>query len=126
MPQLLSKTLKKKSIQSSCVHKLSVNTFIYHKFNVILCIVLCLAESQTQNYKNQFMLFWKEWKRGESRIKEIMTERRELGEGWGRNKRRKGRKKKKKREGETLFQAVKMNLHISFFFGEHLHKSLRD
>ena len=63
------------------------------------------------------MLFWKEWKRGESRIKEIMTERRELGEGWGRNKRRKGRKKKKKkREGETLFQAVKMNLHISFFF----------
>ena len=41
------------------------------------------------------MLFWKEWKRGESRIKEIMTERRELGEGWGRNKRRKGREKKK-------------------------------
>ena len=26
------------------------------------------------------------------------------------------RKEKKKREGETLFQAVKMNLHISFFF----------
>ena len=60
------------------------------------------------------MLFWKEWKRGESRIKEIMTERRELGEVWVRNKRRKGRKKKQT-EGETLFQAVKMNLHISLF-----------
>ena len=49
------------------------------------------------------MLFWKEWKRGESRIKEIMTERRELGEGWGRNKRRKGRKKKKKKGRRNTF-----------------------
>ena len=74
---------------------------------MILCIVLCLAESQTQNYKNQFMLFWKEWKRGESRIKEIMTERRELGEGWGRNKRRKGRKKKKKGKAKHFFKPSK-------------------
>ena len=57
-----------------------------------------------------------------------MTEWRELGT-WERcGEGTKGEKegKKKKREGETLFQAVKMNLHISFFFGEHLHKSLRD
>ena len=53
------------------------------------------------------MLFWKEWKRGESRIKEIMTERRELGEGWGRNKRRKGRKKKKKGKAKHFFKPSK-------------------
>ena len=75
------------------------------------------------------MLFWKEWKRGESRIKEIMTERRELGEGWGRNKRRKGRKKKKKKGRRNTFSSRQNEFAHKFFFfflGEHLHKSLRD
>ena len=62
------------------------------------------------------MLFWKEWKRGESRIKEIMTERRELGEGWGRNKRRKGRKKKKKGRRNTFSSRQNEFAHKFFFW----------
>lgn len=43
----------------------------------------------------------------------------------GKEQKIKGRKKKKK-EGETLFQAVKMNLHkfLFLFFEEYLHKSM--
>ena len=66
------------------------------------------------------MLFWKEWKRGESRIKEIMTERRELGEGWGRNKRRKGRKKKKKGRRNT-FSSRQNEFAHKFFFLENIY-----
>ena len=39
-----------------------------------------------------------------------------VGRGVGKEQKEKRKEKKKKREGETLFQAVKMNLHISFFF----------